>query len=286
MAGRDSRPPTGLGASPPGPDEPSLGTRVASVAHEINNPITYVLGNLADLQQLALAMREAIAGYGEWARAAGEADRADALEEKIRQAGGVELIEELAGDALEGAERIRALAKELVSLARGADAPGAQVETFDLCEVVQAGLRLFARDLPPDLHVERTLAGRCRVRGDRGQLGQVLTNLLQNARDACTQAAACAPSGGHVISVHCESGADGVHFWVEDSGPGVPEADVEHIFERFFTTKGPGRGTGLGLFISRGLIEGIGGRLTYGAAPGGGSRFRIWLPSVDDPEDG
>lgn len=108
---------------------------------------------------------------------------------------------------------------------------------------------------------------------DADLLQQALVNLLMNALQA-------SPSGGEVVVM---SGGEsrGVWITIQDQGPGIPEADLEQIFKPFFTTRHSG--TGLGLPISRGIIEQHGGRLTVESGPGGGARFTVTLPLQDPP---
>ena len=114
------------------------------------------------------------------------------------------------------------------------------------------------------------------VRQDRQSLlllQQALVNLLMNALQA-------SPSGGEVV-VTSGGESRGVRITIQDQGPGIPDADLEQIFKPFFTTRHSG--TGLGLPISRGIIEQHGGRLTVESGPGGGARFTVTLPLQDPP---
>lgn len=108
---------------------------------------------------------------------------------------------------------------------------------------------------------------------DADLLQQALVNLLMNALQA-------SPSGGEVV-VTSGGESRGVRITIQDQGPGIPDADLEQIFKPFFTTRHSG--TGLGLPISRGIIEQHGGRLTVESGPGGGARFTVTLPLQDPP---
>jgi signal transduction histidine kinase len=124
-----------------------------------------------------------------------------------------------------------------------------------------------------------------RIRFDRSQLQQVFMNLIRNGIQAM-------PKGGRVRVVleRDEPGEDGIGYVsvrVEDEGIGIPQKDLDHIFEPFFSTKGSGQGVGLGLSIVQGIVEDHRGDITVDSLPGCGSRFRVRLP-VDDgaPEGG
>jgi len=114
------------------------------------------------------------------------------------------------------------------------------------------------------------------VRGDRDQINQVITNLLNNAYDAL--------DGHGRIEIRLESDREWVHLSVTDNGPGIP-ADVRaHLFEPFFTTKPEGRGTGLGLAICHGIVQSHGGTIDVQSEEGKGSTFSVHLPRVTATE--
>ncbi len=116
------------------------------------------------------------------------------------------------------------------------------------------------------------------VVADQQELEQVFVNLFKNAADAMEGKGACSLR----VSSGFESGA--VVVSVSDSGPGIPEDKIEHVFESFFTTKGPEKGTGLGLSVSKSIVERHGGSIKAGNLPGGGAIFTIALPPAAFPE--
>jgi two-component system sensor histidine kinase HupT/HoxJ len=126
-------------------------------------------------------------------------------------------------------------------------------------------------DLPPDLW----------VLGHAGQLHQVVVNLVENALDAV--AASPAPAPAHAVRVSAGRNPCGtVWVAVEDTGPGVPQDHILKVFDPFFTTKTVGQGTGLGLWISYGIIRDHGGTLAVESLPAaGGARFQFTLPGPD-----
>jgi signal transduction histidine kinase len=149
----------------------------------------------------------------------------------------------------------------------------------DLNAVVLDAQRMLCRLLGSDVSLTTALAAaRPLVRADPGQLEQVITNLVVNARDAM-------PDGG---TVRIETAvADGtVRLSVEDDGIGMDERTTERIFDPFFTTKEQGKGTGLGLAMVHGIVTQSDGSITVESAPGRGARFEIALPATvpDEPE--
>lgn len=240
----------------------SLGTLVASVAHEVNNPITYVLGNLGELERLAHAMRESIEAY----RSA--VQERPACDAKIEQLGGLELIDELFADTLEGALRIRDLVRDLLTLSRPAER---HTDLINVHEVLDSSLRLANRQIAAAAALEREYTATNWVQGDRAQLGGVFLNLVTNAVDACQPPDAEL----HRIRILTRNADEGVEIEIWDTGVGVLPEHRDRIFAKFFTTKG--MGTGLGLYISRRIVHDQGGQLDFRSAPGGGTIFSVRL---------
>lgn len=146
-------------------------------------------------------------------------------------------------------------------------------EVLDLA-VVLTGLRsMLQRMIGEDVTLAMTSAAGCWVRADRGQMEQVVTNLVVNARDAM-------PHGGTIAVSTRDADAGTVLLEVLDTGSGMDEATLAHIFEPFFTTKEQGKGTGLGLATVFGIVRGSGGTIAVKSSPGHGSTFSIRLPRV------
>jgi len=246
----------------------SLGMLVASVAHEVNNPITFVLGNLSELERLAAAMREAILSYRGELGGTGAAHSAEA---KIEQAGGLELLDELFADTYEGAIRIRDLVRDLLNLSR----PGERAASLaNVHEILDSTLRLVNRQIAPVASLELDYAATQWVQADRAQLGGVFLNLITNAIQACQPPDADL----HRISVKTRDTESGVRVEIWDTGMGISPEDHERIFTPFFTTKLQGIGTGLGLYISDRIIHDHGGELGFRSREGGGTIFWVDLP--------
>jgi signal transduction histidine kinase len=177
------------------------------------------------------------------------------------------------------AGRMRRLVEDLLDLARIESGQAALrrelVDLVQLLEMVLDNLALRAAEKGVTLLRETTPLPR--VTGDGDRLAQVLTNLLDNA-------IAHTPSGGQV-TVHTAQQEDGVAVAIKDNGPGIPAADLDRIFERFYQVdksrvRGARKGTGLGLTISREIVEAHGGRIQAESREGDGACFTIWLPLV------
>jgi signal transduction histidine kinase len=253
-----------------------LGTLVAGVAHELANPITYVLGNLDQLGRLAGSFGEVLASHrAELLRLLGpQAEPAlKRVDEELERSGGLALMEELVAESLEGAARIRDTVRELLSYARP---QATERGPLELGPVLDFNLRMLKVELRSCARLERDYRATQHVLGSRAGLGQVLLNLLRNAIQAC----APGDPSRHCIAVRTRDCPGGVEVEITDSGCGIPPEVRPHLFKPFFSTRAPEQGTGLGLYISRWIVEEHGGTLEFVCPPGGGSRFRVCLPAL------
>jgi signal transduction histidine kinase len=219
---------------------------VANVSHELKTPLTSIQG-------FAQAILDGAAGAPE------------------RQAQAARVI-------YEESDRMRRLVEDLLDLARW-DAGQLEMrrEPVALDDLLRAVIeRLSLRAAEKQVRVERELAPLPELIGDGDRLAQVFTNLLDNAIQHT-------PPGGRIRVVGGPE-PGGLAVGVEDSGPGIPAEDLSRIFERFYQVDrarpgGGGRGVGLGLAISREIVQAHGGRLSATSAPGNGSRFTVHLPA-------
>ncbi len=226
----------------------ALGTLAASVAHEINNPLTYVLSYLEELES-------SLAELG----ATNAAERARAALGPVRN----------------GVERIATITRDLRTFSRPDDVG---LVPIDVGTVVESVLKLLGKEIEARARLELSVGSTPPVIGNEARLVQVILNLVMNAIQALPQGA---PSE-HRISVSVYEEDARVIVEVSDSGPGVAPEDRERIFDPFVTTKPIGVGTGLGLFVCRNVVQGLGGEVTVGERPGGGARFRVSLPAGEE----
>ena len=233
----------------------SMGILSAGLAHEINNPLQYMMANTqlvrADLDQVADDLR-----------AGGDRDRA---------ARRVDEVNGYLADVAAGERRVAELVRELRGFSRVSD----QHVPVSLPAVVRAALRVAGNELQFRARVEVDLSDDLpEVFGDEGRLFQVFLNLLVNAAQAI-------PAGApeeHLVSVRAHASGDSVVIVVTDSGCGMSSEAVAHAFEPFFTTKEVGEGTGLGLAICASIVRGMGGEIQVESAPGSGAAFTLRLP--------
>jgi PAS domain S-box-containing protein len=231
----------------------SLGTLAAGIAHEINNPLAYVAGNLE-------AMAETLDAGGD-APSAGE--RAD-----LRAA---------IAEARDGAERMRKIVQSLRSFSRTEEEDRVPLA---LPGVLEAAIRLTGNEVRHRAELVRELGPVPAVVADHGQLTQVFINLLVNAAHAIPEGR----SSDNRIAVRTRTDEQGrAVVEIEDTGQGMPPEVQARVFDPFFTTKGVGEGTGLGLSICHGIISGLGGQIAIESAPARGTLVRVALPPHDGP---
>jgi len=222
----------------------SIGELAAGVAHEINNPLSIILG----FSQLLLEQE------------LDESSRKDVMT----------IVQE--------ANRATRVVRDLLSFARQHDMPK---EVIALDETLEKALSLKASDLQANkIEVATDVASDIPViMGDEGQLLQVFINIMTNAQQEMTEAHG---SGKLEINVARINGKAIISF--SDSGPGITKDHLARVFNPFFTTKGTGKGTGLGLSVSYGIVVAHGGRLWAESEEGEGATFKIELSAYDIKE--
>ncbi len=243
----------------------SLGRLVAGVAHELNNPISFVYGNTVAMKRYAERLARYLAAiHGDLPH-----DQRESLRAELRIDRLLDDLPSLIDGTVEGAERTRDIVD---ALKRFSATDRDERRDFDLVEVIERAVQWVGTASGPQFEVSLKLPGELQVTGSPGQLQQVVMNLVQNAADA-TEAARerRLEVGGRV-----EDDEAVIEF--RDSGPGIPAENLDKLFDPFFTTKPVGRGTGLGLAISYGIVERHGGKLMAGNHPKGGALFTLRLP--------
>lgn len=243
----------------------SLGRLVAGVAHELNNPISFVLGNAHSLTRYMARLKSYLDAVHEGA----PREQLDELRRELRIDRILDDVEPLMAGTIEGAER----ARDIVDGLKRFSAMGKEESRrFNLTEIIETAVRWVIQARSKAFIVERDLPPELPVRGSPGQLQQVIINLVQNAADAT----AGQPEPKLVIRGEVRHGQIQVSF--RDNGPGIDESALDKVFDPFFTTKPVGKGTGLGLSIGYGIVERHGGRLAAANHAEGGALFTLTLP--------
>lgn len=228
----------------------SVGTLAAGVAHEMNNPLTYVTANVAharDVIERSAAVRGAPPEVG-------------ALMTELRGA---------LDDALQGADRVARIVRDLKTFSRDDESRHA----VDARAAMESALQLAQGEIKRRARIVRDLRPVPAVDASESRLGQVFLNLLVNAAQAI-------PDGSperHEIRVSTRVHEGKVEIAVEDTGCGIPREVLGRIFDPFFTTKPVGTGTGLGLAICHEIVAAFGGEIAVESEVGQGTRFTVRL---------
>ena len=230
----------------------TVGALAAGVAHEINNPMSYVIGNLhyclSVLSQDGIPRHE----LGE-------------LRTAMRE-------------ALDGAERVSGIVKNFHTFSK---ADSTSTSALSLSKLVESALTASFVQIRRKARLVRDLRPTPPVVGSEGRLGQVVLNLILNAVQALPDHQS--PSNTIDVATYEEDGL--AVFRIRDSGPGIPPQVLNHVFEPFFTTKPVGVGTGLGLSIAHSIVRQQGGTIDVESTLGQGTTFTVRLPPQRPPKD-
>jgi signal transduction histidine kinase len=233
----------------------SLGTLAAGVAHEINNPLTYVLANVGFVaDRLGRMGRSLPPGVTlEWADELGELGAALA-------------------EAQEGALRVRRIVRDLRVFS---DHDDEKVGPIDLHRSLESAITVAIHEIGPRARLVRHMGPVPAVEASESRLAQLFVNLLVNA------AQAIGPGGFETNEIRVITETDGqgrAVVRVQDTGQGIAGETIGRIFDPFFTTKPLGGGLGLGLFVAHGIVKALGGDIAVDSVPGKGTTFRVTLP--------
>jgi two-component system sensor histidine kinase HupT/HoxJ len=238
------------------------------VAHELNNPISFVLGNVHVLQRYG----ERLTRYLAAVHAGPVSPQLLALRMELRIDRILADLPSLMEGTLEGAQRTTDIVSGLKRFSSGVREEATRI---DITAVVERAIHWVKKGTAPRFDIEFEAAGPCHVEGSAGELLQVLMNLVQNAYDAAVTIEGQVPR----LAITLARGPGTVQLRFADNGPGIRPEHLSRLFEPFFTTKPVGKGTGLGLSISYGIVEKHGGTLAAGNGPEGGAVFTLTLPA-------
>ncbi len=223
----------------------AVGTLVAGVAHELNNPLNNTMLTAAMLQEDFAVLKD---------------------EEKL----------DMVNDIINETERSQKIVRNLLDFAREGEI---KLINLKLNEVVEDSISLVANQIKlAKINLVKELSGNLEpIYGDAQILQQVFVNLILNAVEILSR------KGTIIVRTYKSREEDYLVVEIEDDGPGIPEHILPRIFEPFFTTKSTRRGTGLGLSVSRGIVTKLGGYITVESDPGKGASFKVFLPTTNVP---
>ncbi|GLQ87878.1 histidine kinase [Dyella flagellata] len=247
----------------------SIGQLAAGVAHEINNPISFVHANLNTLKSWVGQLLQVIVAQ----EAVTGAPAASMLAPVSSMAGDLDLdyvrndIMMLVEESIEGALRVRQIVRDLRDFSRPS---GDEWALADLHAGLESTLNVVCNEIKYKASVVREYGELPPIECNAAQLNQVFMNLLVNAAQAIRE------QGTITIRTDCQG--DSASVAITDTGAGIPDHVIGRIFDPFFTTKPLGQGTGLGLSISHGIIEHHRGRIEVESRPGHGTTFTVTVP--------
>ncbi len=268
----------------------SLGQLVAGVAHEVNNPVGFIAGNLSIANQYIEDLLELLSLYQ--ANVPSPPDEIETFQEDIDLDYLLEDLPKMITSMELGTDRIRDIMQSLRNFSRTDSADKKPVNVHEGIETTLMILqhRFKANAERPTIEVVKKYEDLPLVECYSGQLNQAFMNLLANAIDALDESNqgknyAEIETNPNVITIRTSSDEDKVTIRIADNGPGMPEEVRSKLFNAFFTTKPEGKGTGLGLSISHQIVtETHGGNLYCLSSPGNGAEFVIELPLEDEEE--
>lgn len=254
----------------------SIGQLAAGVAHEINNPVGYVNSNLHTLKEYLGVFQALFETCEEMFKARNQPERLQELIDRIAAVAVEEDItfviedtKKIAEESIEGMNRVRDIVKNLKSFARP------DPETSSVCDIneqIRLTLKMVHNELKYKCTVNEEYGELPQVRCSPGEINQVIMNLVINAANAIER------TGTIYIRTQVREDNGAVVITVKDTGCGIPPENIKRIFDPFFTTKEIGKGTGLGLYISHGIVAKYNGDISVESTPGQGTSFTVTLP--------
>lgn len=245
----------------------SLGRLVAGVAHELNNPISFVLGNVHAMRRYADRLQQ----YLEAVHAERATPALLALRNELRIDRILDDLTPLIDGTVEGAERTRHIVD---GLKRFSAVDRNENIVFNLTEILERSVHWVTKATNPNFKVAIEAEPELYLIGSPSQMQQVIINIVQNSADATDQQAQ------QQMCILAWQEGEYVYAVFSDNGPGISQETMDKIFDPFFTTKPVGKGTGLGLSISYGIIERHGGTFSVANGALGGAEFTLCLPAA------
>jgi signal transduction histidine kinase len=252
----------------------SIGRIVAGVAHEINNPISFIYGNLIHLQTYVQRLKSLLAFDETLPLTPALRQRREETKRSIDYDYLLEDVDSALGSSRNGAERIQRIVEALLNFSR---VRKVTFQDVDLREPLENALCIVGSKIKGNVSIIREYSCTRTIRGDPNELSQLFLNLLTNALDAVES------DGTISVRTYGQRDRDNhgrVLVEVEDDGPGIPPEDRDRIFEPFFTTKDVGKGTGLGLSISYSIVKRHKGEMSALSASPKGTLLRVSLPAI------
>lgn len=262
----------------------SVGNIAAGIAHEINNPLAYVLSNFSSMNEYVGTLLKMLELHDNFMKSidSDSHPKIKQLQDDIisfQNNSDLEFIfddiKAVVNDSKNGLLRVRDIINDLSSFSRKQTL---EQDTFDLSELIQETLRLLKFNLGDRIILTTDITIDYDIQAHKGFLQQILTNLIRNSAQALQENLSVDRPGN--IQISANSNQQNIIIKVRDNGPGISEKHQKRIFEPFFTTKEVGKGTGLGLSVTYNLAKKMKGDLSVKSLPGEFTEFTLLLPAT------
>jgi len=258
----------------------SIGQMAAGIAHEINNPLSYVMSNFSSMDNYLKSIMQLQDLQSDFLLSIDESqnEKAKQLKQNISEFEEeadipfiLEDIRAVVSDSYTGLQRVRNIITDLKSFTYS---QSTELEVCDLQKVVNETLQILKHNINDDITIKQSLENIPQFMAHNGLMGQVFTNLIKNAIQAMQEAQTPDP----LITIKASQQNDQINISVRDNGPGLPEGKKDKVFDPFFTTKTVGEGTGLGLSVTFNIIKKLGGTINCDSEKGQFTEFIIRFP--------